>query len=363
MKVLFVTNLPTPYRVDFFSELSKYCELTVFFEAKRSKNLTFNWNDDKVLPFNLLFFNEFLNESRIIITLIKKVIFGDFNKIVICSYHTRTQTLLILLLKLINKSYYFETDGGIIPTKESKIKSKIKTFLISGSKGYFSPSKESDEYLIKYGAKKNSIARYSFTSLSVNDVIEKIPSKEQKSKIKETLGVPYDKIIVSVGQFIHRKGFDVLLESCPFFSDAVGVYIIGGKPTAEYNQIINRLKIKNVNFVEFLSKKQLDNWFLAADLFVLPTREDIWGLVINEAMSKGLPVITTNRCLAGLELILDSECLCPIEDSESLGRVINKVLDDDVFSNKLSANNLKMIRKRTFENMAMEHMTKFSKND
>ena len=46
---------------------------------------------------------------------------------------------------------------------------------------------------------------------------------------------------------------------------------------------------------------------MASDLFVLPTREDIWGLVINEAMSFGLPIITTRKCIAGTELITDGE--------------------------------------------------------
>lgn len=51
---------------------------------------------------------------------------------------------------------------------------------------------------------------------------------------------------------------------------------------------------------------------MAADIFVHPTREDIWGLVVNEAMAKGLPVITTDRCVAGLELI----------KNESVGRIV-----------------------------------------
>lgn len=36
-KILFITNLPTPYRIDFYKELGKLCDLTVLIEAGRSK--------------------------------------------------------------------------------------------------------------------------------------------------------------------------------------------------------------------------------------------------------------------------------------------------------------------------------------
>ena len=57
--------------------------------------------------------------------------------------------------------------------------------------------------------------------------------------------------------------------------------------------------LTNVHFVGFKTKEQLEDYYRAADLFVLPTREDIWGLVVAEAMAYGLGVITTNRCNAG----------------------------------------------------------------
>jgi len=43
MKVLYITNIPSPYRVDFFNELSKSCELTVVYESKRSKERNAQW--------------------------------------------------------------------------------------------------------------------------------------------------------------------------------------------------------------------------------------------------------------------------------------------------------------------------------
>lgn len=48
-KVLFITNIPAPYRVVFFNELGKKCDLTVIFESYRaSLNVQYNWNDDAI---------------------------------------------------------------------------------------------------------------------------------------------------------------------------------------------------------------------------------------------------------------------------------------------------------------------------
>ena len=63
------------------------------------------------------------------------------------------------------------------------------------------------------------------------------------------------------------------------------------------------MRLDNWHFVGFKTKDQLSLWYLAADIFAMPTREDIWGLVINEAISVGLPVVSSNRCIAALEIV------------------------------------------------------------
>lgn len=63
--------------------------------------------------------------------------------------------------------------------------------------------------------------------------------------------------------------------------------MVGGEPTEDYLQMRASLGLDNVHFVGFQKKEALSRYYRAADLFVLPTREDIWGLVINEAMAYG----------------------------------------------------------------------------
>ena len=91
----------------------------------------------------------------------------------------------------------------------------------------------------------------------------------------------------------------------------------------ELKNLISSLKLSNIQFVDFLPKNELGVYFESADLFVHPCREDIWGLVINEALAKGLPVISTNRCIAAIELIDDRiGMIVESNDSEELSRAI-----------------------------------------
>ena len=65
-RVLFLTNLPTPYRIDFYRELGKLCDLTVVIEARRSKDLHFNWNDNDIKTFTLHYLNDgLLDEEKV----------------------------------------------------------------------------------------------------------------------------------------------------------------------------------------------------------------------------------------------------------------------------------------------------------
>ncbi len=363
MKILFISNVPSPYRFSFLSELAKYSELTAFFEGRRSGTRSFDYNDKNLVSFKVEFFEEIFSSKRIKFYLIQKVLLGKYDKIIVGLYSTWTQSLLIIFLKLLGKKYYFESDGGIISKKENKFKFLIKKALISGAYGYFSTGEQCDNYLIYYGAKKQRLIRYKFTSLHKKDIVSFVPDEGDKVLAKRELKISYKKVILGVGQFIHRKGFDILLESAKYFSNEFGIYLVGGEPIDEYLEIQKKLRLSNVHYIKFLSKQELNKWYLAADLFVLPTREDIWGLVINEAMAKGLPIITTNRCLSGVELLKNKECLIPVEDSYNLGKLIDELMEDKSYLSKLSKTNLSTIREYTIEQMALDHFNAFLVDD
>ena len=109
--------------------------------------------------------------------------------------------------------------------------------------------------------------------------------------------------------------------------------------------------------------KNILNWYRLADLFVFPTREDIWGLVINEAMSQGLPVITTDKCLAGLELIKQEENGYIVEcenKKELLERTKQYFNLTQNKKEKIQIEILNIIQNYSIENMCHQHFDIFN---
>lgn len=359
MNILFITNYPSPYRVQFFNELGKLCNLTVLFEENIDKQTHrnkdwFNTNYDNFKP---VFLKSRKIFNKILCTDVKKYLLnGKYDFIIVGNYSTLTGIFAIYTMKKNNIDFYIEADGGIAKSG-SGFKEKFKKSLISSAKGWFSTSKLTDEYFIKYGAKKEKIFRYPFTSLTDKQILENSITVQEKNDIKESLGIENKLMVITVASFIHRKGIDVLIESWANMDDKYQLYIIGGGPEKDnYISQIDKNKLKNVKILEFIKFEELLKYYIAADLFVFPTRYDIWGLVINEAMACGLPVITTHECVAGVELIEDGKNGYIIElDCKEIENKVCCILDDDLLRNAMSKNNLNKIKQYTIEKMADEH--------
>lgn len=364
MKVLYITNLASPYRVNFFNELNRYCDLTVLFERKKADDRNDEWYNNE-FNFNGIFLKSksIGNEASASFDIIK-YLRKDFDIIILGGYSSLTAMIAIVYMRMHNIPYILNADGGFINYDEKKLKKIVKTFFISSAKYWLSSGNETNKYLVYYGAEKERIYKYPFTSIYKNEILNQPISYIEKEKNKIKNKVKEEKVILSIGQFIYRKGFDWMIEAYKDLDKSIGIYIIGGKPTNEYLKLKEKYKMNNLYFVDFQDKESILSWYRSADLFVLPTREDIWGLVINEAMSQGLPVITTNKCIAGLELIENGKngYIIDIESEEILLEKTNLFFS---LSNKkrkiIMENCLNKINKYTLENMSAIHADFFKK--
>lgn len=354
MKVLYLTTVPTPYKVAFFEELGKLCDLTVLFENKEVSYREKSWMVNDFHNFTAIFLRGFnIKDKKISVEAIRIIKDGNYDRVIIGCYSTITQMIAQKYMIDHKIPFIHSSDGGMIK-KDSAAQKKLKSYFIKNASAWLGTGKTTSEYLEYYGAKKDKIFSYPFTSISANDILSDTDSIDLKKILRHRLQMNEDKIVISVGQFIYRKGFDVLIKAAAKLS-SIGVYIIGGNPSKEYYQLKDKLNANNVHFVKFKDKKGLSEYYRAADVFVLPTREDIWGLVINEAMAYGLPVITTNKCVAGIEMVeegINGTIIMPDDVEELVKAMIHWTMNGKATGNMAS---LKKARQYTIEKMALRH--------
>ncbi len=123
-------------------------------------------------------------------------------------------------------------------------------------------------------------------------------------QLREELRNPKDNNrieVVFVGQLIQRKGIDLLLEAIqPLFKQYPNLFLIvigrGEMVDSIQEQAATLGVADRVVFEGVIPSSSIPERLAAADLLVLPSRFDGWGMVVNEALSVGTPVIVSDRC-------------------------------------------------------------------
>lgn len=359
-KVLFISNIPSPYRVDFFNELGKYVDLTVLFEIDSSTERNISWKKYHFYNFTgiILKGKRTSYDTAFCPKIIKYIKKNLFEYIFVTTIASLTSILAVSWMKMRKIPYFYEGDGGIA-FKKNGFKALIKKYIISSAKICLSTTKDFDNYCITYGADKKRIVRYPFSSVYDEYVINSIVKKEKKYILKEKLGIPEENCIISVGQIIHRKGFDNLITAFSnIYEKGWGLYIVGGECTQELKEVIKENVRKNVHFINFIAKDELKKYYMASDIFVLPTRYDPWGLVVNEAMANGLPIITTYQCGAGNMMVINggNGYLYDCEDICELEKYIKTLMDDESAREYMGKKSIQTAHNYTLEQMVNKHL-------
>ena len=354
MKVLYLTTVPTPYKVAFFEELGKLCDLTVLFENKQVSYREKSWMVNDFHNFTAIFLRGFnIKDKKISVEAIRIIKNGNYDHVIIGCYSTITQMIAQKYMIDHKIPFIHSSDGGMIK-EDSAVQKKLKSYFIKNASAWLGTGKVTTEYLEHYGAYEKKIITYPFTSIYDRDILPVPDSMVVKRKYRNQLKMYEDKIVLSVGQLIHRKGIDILIKAASQLNNT-GIYIIGGTPSDEYVELKRKYNANNIHFIGFKDKNELSKYYRAADVFVLPTREDIWGLVINEAMSYGIPVVTTNKCVAGMEMVEQgvTGSIVEVENVNQLVEAVRYWLENG--SVKSSNASLDKARQYTIEKMATVH--------
>jgi glycosyltransferase involved in cell wall biosynthesis len=154
--------------------------------------------------------------------------------------------------------------------------------------------------------------------------------RNERAASRKQLGIaPSSVVILFSGKFIPRKAPLLLGEAVLGLSDDTVLLYVGDgplRPEIEFRlrpRLGHRLVIPG-----FVNQSALGSFYAAADLFVLPSAHETWGLVVNEAQQFALPVIVSDRVGCRHDLVVEGETgfVFPFDDVEALRTRIRHLL-------------------------------------
>ena len=348
-KVCWISNAPAPYKVALMQLLGKQVELTCLFECRGEKDREKSWYDYRFSGFQAIFLSE--TDARAVIrhqaAECDCLINSDYTK-PICMYAVRQ-------FHRAHKPTILHADGGLAVPRG--MMDQVISLVMKKNDYFMSSGSETDQYFRYYGIPKDHIFHYRFACMPAAQLEENRSMREHYERCRSQCGYQEAVIFLSVGQQIPRKGYDLLAKALEGTDPSkIGVYVIGGLPEDDVSCILQGKRISNMHFLPFMESRKLSAYYAGADVFVLPTRYDIWGLVINEAMSFGLPILSTTTCVAARQFssLFQNAVLYDAENIAALHENLLKLAAEQEFRRHLGNRSATGIREYSLESMCAD---------
>lgn len=369
MRVLFLTNIPAPYRVEFFEQLGKKCDLTVLYELHNATNRNAKWGDGS--EHTLTYREVFLHCYRTIYDggiapNVFGFLSGEYDIIIVGTHGTPTAKMAMLYMRFRHIPYVLNIDGMLSAelSEKSIVNRYLRSLLFRGAEAYVVSGQDTITYLQNLRVQLAQVYVYPFSSINDVDILSNKVDQTAKAALRRECNIDTQRNIIAVGRFVTSKGFEALFHFMRKAPKDVGLILIGGDSDV-YQVEISKLSqdVQNrIYFPGFLNKAQLAKYYKLSDVFVLPTHHDAWGLVVNEALAYGLPVITTDRCGAGLEMIKEGINGYVIHHmgEDNLRVRLDELLNTPELCEQMSNANIGLAHQYTIEKMAEKHIEIFS---
>jgi glycosyltransferase involved in cell wall biosynthesis len=292
-KVVFLTNLPAPYRFPIWDRMSQKFDLKVVFLLKEN-----NWRkwpspknvawDFEFMSFNSIRIKEY---EAVPAFLGAKRILKDSEVAIIGSWETPFYMRSIFLAKRMKIpiiQVYESTANsqrirkGPVPKFRARLFSKATLVITFG--------RESSDAVVSMGVPKSKIL----------ELFNPVDVAEFHIQSRKHLGPssPGHKYIY-VGQLIERKNVGTLINAFAQIREENDILsIVGeGKLLRELKDLVAKLGLnEHVSFLGQLDLENLTKAYAQSNTLVLPSSNEVWGLVVNEALACGLHVVVSTKC-------------------------------------------------------------------
>jgi len=313
-KVLLLHNQISPHTEGVFQHLAKLTNLEVWYCAESESNRA-KWQvkpsgykyqilqqkklEIKTKDLFTLFFN--LN----IFKQLKKI---NHDLIIIAGWDLPTYWLTAFYCWRKKIPYLVWSGSTIYESSWRRTISKpLVNWILKNAHGYLTYGQRSRDYLLQFGVDPLRIFMvmngFDFTHYSSLNSKQKF----EVSKIQKKYNLNNKTVIIFYGQLIKRKQPDLLLAAFKHLSSKyhdLALLIIGDGDLKD-QLIEDANNSSNIIILDNPGDDQIVPYYHLADFLVLPSQEEVWGLVINQAMAAGLPVVASDRVGAVGDLVIE----------------------------------------------------------
>lgn len=282
---------------------------------------------------------------------------GEFDLVMIQGYTNRFELQIIraarkLGVKVLMRAEFSDKIGG-----GSRIKGILRNIYL----GWFYEhvdvfcyiGQEAKRHLLDHGVHED---RMVFSPYSVDSSLfaqQRLSFNREESR--RDLGIDQDDFLfVFSGKLIPRKQPLLLLEAIRQMEtrNNIALVVLGDGPLKEkVCQLGRQVLGDRFLFQGFVNQSRLGRYYVAADAFVLPSHYETWGLVVNEAMQFGLPVIVSTNVGCSKDLVLDGETGFRFQsgDASSLSKLMDHLARDRISAKRMGLKAQERIRSYSIE--------------
>ena len=191
------------------------------------------------------------------------------------------------------------------------------------------------------------------------------------ASLRESIGAAGRPLILTVGGIEPRKGSDTLVRAIALMRDGgldPILAVVGGHSFQDYRAYRERVFCllpelglehgRDIAMLGTVADAELPSWYAAADVFAFPSTKEGWGLAVLEAMSAGLPVVTSDLPVFREYLAPGRDALLvPVDSPAALAGALTSVLGDQQLAERLRAAGRAVAASFTWEATAAEHAT------
>lgn len=182
-------------------------------------------------------------------------------------------------------------------------------FFFDQVKEFVSIGNKTTRYYENWGIQAQRITQAHYCTDTVPFEMQETEALNRKKETRKSLCIPEDAfVLLFVGRLFDRKRPNDLIlihrELCKKFK--IHTLFVGNGELTEDLQRVSK-DIPEIHWAGFKNHLELKNFYCAADLLVVPSEFETWGLVVNEAFSCGLPALVTDRCGVAEDLVVSGE--------------------------------------------------------